>query len=317
MRRGHPPARLTRPATAPLHSTDHLDRTEKLRSALHGGTPYVIPNVADSQIPRPSGRPPCRIAYAPLAPLTAHQAYAIDCAHAIVMEVQPQRPMARFWTPRLEVNCPRYEKGTRMTSTTRRAVMSTAALSAMVTAAAFATSPARADQHRPRQLTAVQKRQLHRQRLRHGAHDFSEHSPLSDAGINTALDRLVSEAVINQSDRDILGTIASHLFDTEIDNLQTLLQRVRDAIRSTLGDVADTIAAIVQDSVDYAAETLSDVDYETVTVIIAHDMQGAIQGAVVGARAGARIASPVVGAVIGALGGGAGASVIAYYQPQC
>ena len=121
-----------------------------------------------------------------------------------------------------------------MPSTTRRALVSTAALGAAVTAVGIASaSPARAGEHRERELRAVDKRRLHRERLSRGSQDFGEYSPLSYDGINTALDRLVEEDVINRNDRGVLGTIVFHLFNTEIEDVRTLLGRVEETITST------------------------------------------------------------------------------------
>ena len=206
-----------------------------------------------------------------------------------------------------------------MPVTTRRALLSTFALGTVATGTGISL-PARADDHTERELGAAQRRRLQRrlqfQRLYAASEDFAEQSALSQAGINRSLDRLAQEHLIDDEERGILGTIVSFLFDVEIEDVDTLLARTGEAITSTLGAVADSIAAVVKDGADFAAERLPDLDYRKIVTGIAHGIQGASQGALAGAALGGSLGG-VAGAVAGAILVGAAAMVIGYYHTEC
>lgn len=206
-----------------------------------------------------------------------------------------------------------------MPSTTRRVLVTTAAFGTVATATGMSL-PARADDHTERELGAAHRRKLQRDlqrtRLYVASYDFAKHSALSENGIDRALDRLTEESLIDDKDRGILGSIVHFLFDTEIKDVETLLERTRDSIASGLGDVADSIAGVVENGADHVAEFLSGLDYRKTVTGIAHGMQGAIQGALAGAALGGSLGG-VAGAVAGAILGAAAAMVIGYYETEC
>ena len=86
-----------------------------------------------------------------------------------------------------------------------------------------------------------------------------------------------------------------------------------DAVAGLFGGA---IAAVVVDSAEYAAETLQDVDYEVVLLVVAHDFRGALDGVQTGAEVGALFGSPQIGAVTGVVAGGASASIIGFYDAK-
>ena len=206
-----------------------------------------------------------------------------------------------------------------MSSATRRAFVSTAALGTVAVAAGVA-SPAQAGRHHNHMPPAAEIRRIHRERLRRASQDFATNPPSSREGIEVALQSLTEMGVIeDDNDYSSLRQAVLQLFDDGIEDVQTLLERVREAIAAIRGDTAETIGAVLQDSVEYAVERSDNPDeapasYSAITNAIAHDVQGAIQGAAAGARIGALFGLPVVGAIIGALGGGASGSVIGYFE---
>ena len=206
-----------------------------------------------------------------------------------------------------------------MPSTTRRALVSTAALGTVAAATGIPLA-ARADEHTERGLRAIERRRLQRElqlsRLYAASGDFADHSALSQVSLNRALDSLTEENLIDDNERGILGTIVHFLFDIEIEDVDTLLARTREAITSTLDDVADSIAAVVETGAAFVVANLPNLDYRKIATGIAHGIQGASQGALAGAALSGSLGG-LTGALAGAILGAAAAMVIGFYPTEC
>lgn len=141
---------------------------------------------------------------------------------------------------------------------------------------------------------------------------------LSRDGMNRTLTWLVERRILNEVEARTLRDLVSSLFDD--DNMDQLVGDVRGIVEegaSMLGETAESIAAVMQSSVEYAADRLGSIDYPIIRTAIAHDVQGALQGAAAGTFLASALPlglSAPAGAVIGALIGGAAGSVIGYSE---
>ena len=118
-----------------------------------------------------------------------------------------------------------------------------------------------------------------------------------------------------EDDDDVLGRTLDALFSSE--NLDSLLDSIMGICRQavdSLGDVARAIVEIVVSSVEQAQDVLNNLDYDIVTLVIAHYVRAAIDGAEFGSRLVARAPrqARVAGAVAGAVVAGTAGSNIGY-----
>lgn len=164
------------------------------------------------------------------------------------------------------------------------------------------------------------KRDFHTDWLVASANAHDGAPVLSRDGMNKSLALLENKyRIVSEAEARTLGDLISLLF--EDDNLDQLVGDVHGIIEegaSILGETAESIAAVIQSSVEYAGQRLTSVDYSIAQNAIAHDVQGALQGAAAGAVLGSMVPalglSTGAGAAIGALIGGAASSVIGYSE---
>lgn len=190
-----------------------------------------------------------------------------------------------------------------MNNTTRRELLIVASLGGVAATAGMVEASARG--------TALSdlnaKRQFHTKWLSDSMEAYGGVDVLSRTGMEKSIALLKQYKAIDDAEESILGQLVSSLFDVE--NLDTLLSNVQDIINagaSRLSETVESIAAVIQSSVEYAADKLSDIDYAIVRTAIAHDVQGALLGVAAGASLHSSLAA------IGAILGGVSGSVIGY-----
>ena len=169
--------------------------------------------------------------------------------------------------------------------------------------------------------SAEEMRGIHRgqlDRVREELEELDGALALTEAGFGRSRQSLVNERLITEQESDTLGSLISAILNSgSLD--EELLATVRSTYNKTiesLESVASTIAAVLMDSVDYAAEQLMDVDYRIVSLVVAHDVRGAIDGALAGAKVGRYFGGPVPSAVVGALAAGAAGSIIGHFDAR-
>ena len=166
-----------------------------------------------------------------------------------------------------------------------------------------------------------QIRELHRQWLQEAAKELGDTLALSREGLNQSLKSLADVPdLLKGHDNDVLRQMLDSLFNSK--NLDKLLSSVQEIYRQTvdqLGDVARAIVETVVDSVEYARNLLKNLDYDIVTLVIAHDVRAAIEGAAYGSSLVAVWAPPkvrVAVAIVGAVAAGAASSIIGYHDAK-
>ena len=169
--------------------------------------------------------------------------------------------------------------------------------------------------------SAEEMRGIHRGQLDRAREELEELDgalALTEAGFGRARRSLVNKYLITEQESGTLGSLISAILNSgSLD--EELLATVRSTYNETiesLESVASTIAAVLMDSVDYAAEQLMDVDYRIVSLVVAHDVRGAIDGALAGATVGRYFGGPVPSAVVGALAAGAAGSIIGHFDAR-
>ena len=168
----------------------------------------------------------------------------------------------------------------------------------------------------PLPVTPEQIRGLHQRWLQEAAKELGDTLALSLEGLNQSLTSLANVPdLLEGDDNDVLGRMLDALFSSA--NLDSLLPNVMAIYHEAvdqLGDVARAIVEIVVSSVEYAREVLTNLDYEVVTLVIAHDVRAAIEGAAYGSRlvGWAPRQARVAGVVICALAAGTAGSIIGY-----
>ena len=166
--------------------------------------------------------------------------------------------------------------------------------------------------------SAEEMRGIHRGQLDRAREELNGALALTEAGFGRARQSLVNEHLITEQESGTLGSLISAILNSESLD-EELLATVRSTYNKTiesLESVASTIAAVLMDSLDYAAEQLMDVDYRIVSLVVAHDVRGAIDGALAGAKVGRYFGGPVPSAVVGALAAGAAGSIIGHFDAR-
>ena len=203
---------------------------------------------------------------------------------------------------------------------TRREMLASMALGSGVATMGVAVSAMAQDDSAVSLPSAEEMREIHRGQLDRARRELDGALALTGAGFGRARQSLVNEHLITEQESDALGSLISAILDSgSLD--EELLATVRSTYNETetiesLGSVASTIAAVLMDSVDYAAEQLMDVDYRIVSLVVAHDVRGAIDGALAGATVGRYFGGPVPSAVVGALAAGAAGSIIGHFDAR-
>ena len=104
----------------------------------------------------------------------------------------------------------------------------------------------------------------------------------SPTNMNGDIERLIGLNVLEgRRDSTALHNLVSMLFD-EYEDLQSFVDDVEQTIEQTtssLGEMAETIIAVVPRSVDAAADVLRELDGQRALTVIAYGVQGALRGA--------------------------------------
>ena len=200
-------------------------------------------------------------------------------------------------------------------TTTRRELLLVASLGGV--AAIAGMTGASAQDSTPFGLDA--KRTFHTHQLVDSLNAHDGIGALSRDGVNRSLARLVDRGIINRVEANSLTQLVSSLFENNnLDQLVEDVQRIVDKSVTILGETAESIAAVMQSSIEVAVQRLNDVDYQIVQTAIAHDVKGALEGATAGAVLGSTIPalglSATAGAAIGAILGGTASSIIGYSE---
>ena len=165
--------------------------------------------------------------------------------------------------------------------------------------------------------SAEEMRGIHRGQLDRVHRELDGVLALTEAGFGRSRQSLVNERLITEQESDTLGSLISAILNSgNLDKLLATVQATYNETIESLGSVASTIAAVLMDSVDYAAEQLMDIDYRIVSLVVAHDVRGAIDGALAGATVGRYFGGPVPSAVVGALAAGAAGSIIGHFDAR-
>lgn len=133
---------------------------------------------------------------------------------------------------------------------------------------------------------------------------------LEPGGLQVAMESLLEQGADDYSGFDTLQTMLARM--NTADDLGELYEELQQVIRDTsdaLMEVEASIVAVLLSSTEYAQTKLSGVDYKQVSLVIAHDVRGAIDGAALGhSLAGQR------GAVLGAMVAGAAGSIVGFFD---
>ncbi len=165
--------------------------------------------------------------------------------------------------------------------------------------------------------TEMEVQKMHRRRLDARRVQDGE-SALSEADLSQSLGVLEKQELVSMQESEKLESLIAEIFRFEI--LETLFGEVNRIYNDAIGEldaVARTIAAILMESVAYANDYLQGTDYDTVSLVVAHDVRGAIDGAVTGAEIagiGSSLNERVKLAVVGAVASGASGSIIGYFN---
>ncbi len=168
-----------------------------------------------------------------------------------------------------------------------------------------------------RLLTEMEVQKMHRRRLDARRVQDGE-SALSEEDLSQSLGVLEKQELVSMQESEKLESLIAEIFRFEI--LETLFGEINRIYNDAIGEldaVARTIAAILMESVAYANDYLQGADYDTVSLVVAHDVRGAIDGAVTGAEIagiGSSLNERVKLAVVGAVASGASGSIIGYFN---
>ena len=102
--------------------------------------------------------------------------------------------------------------------------------------------------------------------------------------MNGDLEYLIGQNVLDERDSGVLHDLVSKLFD-EYEDLRSFVDDVEQTIEQTtssLGEMAETIIAVVPRSMDAAAEVLRGLDGQRALTVIAYGVLGALRGARLG-----------------------------------
>ena len=201
---------------------------------------------------------------------------------------------------------------------TRREMHATMAVDQVVATMGVAGSATTHEAGEAQRLpTVMEVQKMHRRQL-DARKVLDGESALSEAELSQSLGVLDKQELVSTQESEKLESLIAEIFKFEI--LETLFGEVNRIYNDAIGEldaVARTIAAILMESVAYANDYLQEVDYNTVTLIVAHDVRGAIDGAVTGAEIagiGSSLNERVRLAVAGAIAGGASGSIIGYFD---
>ena len=157
-------------------------------------------------------------------------------------------------------------------STTRRKLLIAASLGGAAVAASIAPH-ARGQTARGPSET----RELHRQWLDRIVSTRLLVDTPSLESMQRDLEDLIGREALNERDSGALGTLVSKLFENG--DLQSFVEEVIEETTSGLGEMAETIIAVVPRSVDAAAEVLRELDGQRALTVIAYGVLGALRGA--------------------------------------
>ncbi len=165
--------------------------------------------------------------------------------------------------------------------------------------------------------TEMEVQKMHRRRLDARRVQDGE-SALSEEELSQSLGVLEKQELVSMQESEKLESLIAEIFRFKI--LETLFGEINRIYNDAIGEldaVARTIAAILMESVAYANDYLQGADYDTVSLVVAHDVRGAIDGAVTGAEIagiGSSLNERVKLAVVGAVASGASGSIIGYFN---
>ncbi|WP_449433491.1 hypothetical protein [Pseudomonas putida] len=135
----------------------------------------------------------------------------------------------------------------------------------------------------------------------------------TEKAFDVQIDSLVKQEVIDGGSAQTLRAFIRELLSEQtLEKMYQQLQALAQKLKSATNEVAAAIGSIAEDSLTYVKEFAAKLDKKQLTLVIAHDIQGALTGAGTGAALGLAIAGlgVMAGAVFGALLGAASGSVI-------
>jgi hypothetical protein len=156
---------------------------------------------------------------------------------------------------------------------------------------------------------------IHREQLDRAGDALGEKLALDRDGLEILLGNIVE--LINEADFAAIVEFLARIFDSS--GIDELLERARalfSEVVEALSDLGKTIVAIIMDSIEYANNILSEIDYSMVVRVICHDISGALVGAASGATIGSIFPGigSATGAVWGAIAAGAATSVNGFFD---
>ena len=201
---------------------------------------------------------------------------------------------------------------------TRREILAAIAVDSKVAAVGVEGSATAHESGEAQRLpTEMEVQKMHRRRLDARRVQDGE-SALSEEELSQSLGVLEKQELVSMQESEKLESLIAEIFRFEI--LETLFGEINRIYNDAVGEldaVARTIAAILMESVAYANDHLQGADYDTVSLVVAHDVRGAIDGAVTGAEIagiGSSMNERVKLAVVGAVASGASGSIIGYFN---
>jgi hypothetical protein len=129
--------------------------------------------------------------------------------------------------------------------------------------------------------------------------------PQSEDGLARLIDRLVAMKLISKKDATVLKKLVSNIVNAkDIDALAKRVSESLKALSDEVGEVAQAIIRIANDSIQYVIRVLRGIDIKLVIHVVSADVMGALTGAGAGGQLGG-LPAAVIGALIGAVSGSA------------
>lgn len=131
----------------------------------------------------------------------------------------------------------------------------------------------------------------HAERMRQAGKALKGRSPLSQDGLLLLVDDLEQREIISKDDAAVLRQLIKLIFTIpEIPAMLEAVSQLLSSLKHDISDIAVAIVDIARGSIQYVRDTLDRVPLDTIVLVIASDVAGALSGA----------ANGVIGVVIGA-----------------
>jgi hypothetical protein len=124
---------------------------------------------------------------------------------------------------------------------------------------------------------------------------------LSGEGLSRLVDRLLAMKLISEKDTATLKKLISEVVHaTSTEALTSRIANTFKALSNQVGEVAQAVIRITNDSIQYARRVSSSVDIKVLIRVVSSDIMGALSGAATGGQLGGP-SGALIGAVLGAV----------------